>query len=294
MDYFGAIKQSWELAISQHVGSPAVVQRVGIVGGGSINEARKLHTSQGSFFVKLNSNESFPGMFEAEYKGLLFLAEMSDFAVPHPIATGVDNGSQWIVMEHIEGSQPANDFWECFGRKLASMHKRTGDYFGLEYNNYLGSLSQNNTAASTWVDFFITRRLEPQVALGAEKGVLQKEHIRYFNQLYGKLQGYFPIEPPAALHGDLWSGNFLSGPGGVVHLFDPSVYFGHREMDIAMTRMFGQFKGAFYSAYHEAYPLESGWEERIAIANLYPLLAHANLFGGSYIAQVTSALRRHA
>ncbi len=264
-----------------------------IVGGGSINDARRLETSEGSYFAKINSAEDYPGMFEAESSGLKFLKEHCTFRIPIPIATGVTEDIQWILMENINSINRKPDFWEEFGRKLADMHKNSADYFGLDENNYLGSLIQRNDRRDKWEDFFSEMRIRPQLEMAKENGLASSEFLRLFEKMLSRVERYFPKEPPAALHGDLWTGNFMTDSHGEAVIFDPAVYYGHREMDLGMSKLFGGFDKRFYDAYHEVYPLESGWEERIHVANLYPLLAHVNLFGGSYTGQVIQILRKH-
>lgn len=289
-----SINQAWEDALSQHFDKKISLDRVSVVGGGSINEARTLHTSEGKFFVKINDAHSFPDMLKLEAKGLRFLAEHSDFAIPKPLACGESEGKQWIVMEHIEGVSRKEDFWRLFATRMADMHRNSADHFGLETDNYLGSLRQCNTRTDSWPDFFAAQRIEPQLKEAKDRGKLSDEMKRRFETLLSHVEDFFPDEPPAAIHGDLWSGNFMTNTSGEATIVDPAVYFGHREMDLGMSRMFGGFEDAFYDAYHEAYPLEPGWEARIEVANLYPLLAHVNLFGGSYVAQVTAILRKYA
>ncbi|MFZ1687503.1 MAG: fructosamine kinase family protein, partial [Flavobacteriales bacterium] len=184
---------------------------------------------------------------------------------------------------------------------LARLHGHTNSTFGLDpastagrRDNYIGSLKQVNTGQVTWGEFFIHCRLEPQVKMAIDHQRIGMGDVLRFERLYGKLPSLFPIEPPALLHGDLWSGNFLCDAHHQPVLIDPAVYYGHREMDIAMTKLFGGFEPAFYSAYSDAWAMEIGWEERADLCNLYPLLVHVNLFGGSYAGQVAAILLRFA
>ncbi|MEM9024402.1 MAG: fructosamine kinase family protein, partial [Bacteroidota bacterium] len=164
----------------------------------------------------------------------------------------------------------------------------------LERNNYIGSLPQTNTPRPDWTSFFIEQRLEAQCRMARDAGAIGPELLRAFDRAFHRLDGFFPEEPAALLHGDLWMGNFLCTSDGKPMLIDPAVYGGHREMDLAMTRLFGGFAPAFYQSYADTYPLENGWEERVPIANLYPLMVHVNLFGGHYVQQVAQCLRRFA
>jgi len=283
----------WRKAVEKELGKPVELLRVGPVGGGSISDARQVVTSEGAYFVKFNDAEKYPGMFEAEAHGLKFLAAHSAFAIPKPIATGEAGGIQWIMMEMIVGAKRKEDYWETFGRRLAEMHKDYGERFGFDHDNYLGSLPQYNEWRDSWETFFVEKRLQPQLEMAVEREVASKEMIRLFNKLYSRVDRYFPTEPPSPVHGDLWTGNFTTGHDGEAVIFDPACHYGHREMDIAMSRLFGGFDKRFYDAYNEVYPLEKGWEDRVFVANLYPLMAHANLFGGGYTLQVMQYLRKY-
>ena len=166
------------------------------------------------------------------------------------------------------------------------MHKQTDEKFGLDFDNYIGTLPQNNTQDKNWVDFFIRNRLLAQLDVGNYSLSVRQD----FEKLFKKLPDLFPNEKPAILHGDLWSGNFLVKDRETPVLIDPAIYFGNREMDIAMCKLFGGFHADFYASYNEEFPLESDWEERINLCNLYPLLVHVNLFGGGYLNQVKNIL----
>ncbi len=183
-------------------------------------------------------------------------------------------------------------FWEDFGTRLANMHRHTSDVFGLDHPNYIGSLPQSNKTQKSWIDFFVEERLEAQLRLARDAGRVERELGRWFQALYTHLPDLFPEEPPALLHGDLWSGNFMVGTDGRAAIVDPAVYYGHRYMDLGMSKLFGGFAPAFYRAYEDAYPLEKGWREGIEIANLYPLMVHVNLFGGGYLSSVKTILRK--
>ncbi|MFZ1692867.1 MAG: fructosamine kinase family protein, partial [Flavobacteriales bacterium] len=159
-------------------------------------------------------------------------------------------------------------------------------------DNYIGSLKQVNTPAADWPSFFIHQRLEPQLRMARDAKRVEAGMAFRFERLFAKLDQLITVEPPALLHGDLWSGNFICDANAQPVLIDPAVYYGHREMDIAMTKLFGGFDSGFYAAYNDAWPMERGWEERMDLCNLYPLLVHVNLFGGGYAAQVEAALRR--
>ncbi|MEJ2596144.1 MAG: fructosamine kinase family protein, partial [bacterium] len=184
------------------------------------------------------------------------------------------------------------DFWEEFARLLAELHKNTQPYFGLDHDNYIGSLVQSNFRHDAWTDFYREQRLEPQLRLAREAGHFNRNVTRAFDRFYHRIERIFPAEPPALLHGDLWSGNFMVNENGSAVIIDPAIYYGHREMDLGMSMLFGGFDRRFYSAYDQHFPLEPGWQERMDYCNLYPLLVHVNLFGGGYVQQVEQIIRR--
>lgn len=281
-----------ELELLRILGHRVHVRGERPLGGGSINDSHRLDTDAGAFFIKVNTADRFPSMFEAEADGLGRLRSTGTLRVPEMIAYGEEEGAAYLLLEWMEAAPRSPSFWSDFGAGLARMHLCTNDRFGLDRDNFIGSLEQVNTPHATWDAFFIHCRLEPMVRMARDARRIGMGEVLRFERLYGRLFSLFPAEPPALLHGDLWSGNFIVGPGGEPAVIDPAVYYGHREMDIAMTRLFGGFEAGFYAAYNAVRPMESGWEERMDLCNLYPLLVHVNLFGGGYAAQVNAILRR--
>lgn len=265
--------------------------KVTSVGGGSINDACRVSAGDQSVFVKLNDADAFPGMFEAEARGLELLRNHSRFEIPRALKTGAENNTAYLVMDWVTAGSPNPDFWENFAQNLADMHSRSADQFGLDHGNYIGSLPQQNEVRDSWPEFYIEMRLEPQLRMARDSGQVDQALSRDFEKLFVRMENLFPEEPSALLHGDLWSGNFMCANNGEATVFDPAVYYGHREMDLAMSKLFGGFNREFYDHYHTNFPLENGWEERIPLGQLYPLLVHVNLFGGGYVAQVKSCLR---
>ncbi len=263
------------------------------VGGGSINDCYRISssTSRISFFAKLNSATEFPGMFEAEAKGLEMIRTHSFFKIPEVITVGEVDNTAFLIIEWLESGLRGKDFWQQLADNLTKMHRQSADLFGLDHDNYIGSLTQENTQFSSWAEFYITMRLEPQLKLAADKGLADIALIRSFDRLFGRLHNFFPKEKPSLLHGDLWSGNFMCNSFGEATIFDPAVYYGHREMDLAMTKLFGGFDREFYEYYQRSFPMEHNWEERIPLGQLYPLLVHVNLFGAGYLSQLKSCLR---
>jgi protein-ribulosamine 3-kinase len=263
------------------------------VSGGCINATFKLVTKAQPLFVKFNNATKFPGMLQSEEMGLRLMAETGTVNIPRIIEYGIVEELDYLILEFIEPGEAGGKVMEELGRNVAAMHQCSNPQFGLPFNNYLGSLPQSNTPNNNWAEFFITARLQPMVKLAMDGGYLHETDVADFEKLYSKLPQLFPDEKPALLHGDLWSGNYLTDANGKPYLMDPAVYYGHREMDIAMTLLFEYFAPEFYEAYNEAYPLQPNWRERVALCNLYPLLAHVNLFGRGYAAQVKACLRKY-
>jgi protein-ribulosamine 3-kinase len=267
-----------------------VVKSFTSVSGGCINHGGKLVTSDGEFFLKWNDAGRFPGMFEAEAKGLALLARHCGLRIPRAVCVGLTGNHQFILMEYMESKSTASRYWEELGRGLAQLHGVTATHFGLDHDNYIGSLLQRNKQELDWTEFFVQQRLEPQLQmLHAAPALRQK-----FDKLSSRLDSIFPDEKPSLIHGDLWSGNLIRDKDGLPCLIDPAVYYGHREMELAFTRLFGGFDRRFYDTYKEVFALEPGYEDRSDLCNLYPLLVHANLFGGHYMAQIEDILRRWA
>jgi len=281
-----------QTVLAECIGKGVQVLSLLPVGGGSINEAVKAETSKGSFFVKWNHSGKYPGMFEAESKGLRLLAEAGELQIPEIISCATREETAFLVLEFIAPEKPAVNFWDDFGRSLARLHKHTFEKFGLDHGNYIGSLPQSNVQHKTWTEFFIRERLEPQIRLAKNNNRIGRSVVQQFDNLFKHLPEIFPAERPSLLHGDLWNGNYLVNSKGKSVLIDPAVYFGHREMDLAMTRLFGGFDMEFYHSYNAEFPLEKDWKSRTDICNLYPLMVHVNLFGGGYLAQVEEIIKQ--
>lgn len=260
--------------------------------GGCINHGGLLNTSKGSFFLKWNDCKQFPGMFEAEAKGLKLLKNPSVIHVPEVVSVDSFDRFQFLLLEFIEEKRKSDLYWENLGHQLAALHKITSSKFGLDHNNYIGSLQQFNKQHTQWISFFIEQRLDIQLKLAIDSGKIKSDTIHQFQLLSKKLPSLLPEAQPSLLHGDLWSGNLITNEMGEPCLIDPAVFYGHREAEIAFTQLFGGFSKEFYHAYNNAFPLEPGFQERCDIYNLYPLLVHVNLFGGGYLSQVVSVLRR--
>jgi fructosamine-3-kinase len=273
------------------------VSRVEPVGGGCIHSAARIRFASGTIrFVKWN-REAPRDMFSAEAAGLRALAAAGCVRVPGDAEAGERGGIRYLVMEAVdEGPRPPR-FFESFGRRLAALHRRSrSDRHGFDGDNYLGATPQPNGWMHDGVEFVRVRRLGHQLALAHERGRSDSTLDRLGDRLLARLEEWLGgfQEPPSLLHGDLWAGNFLCDREGEAVLVDPAVYYGHREADLAMTRLFGGFDASFYRAYEEAWPLPAGHPDRLPLYQLYHLLNHLNLFGGGYRGQCLAILRRYA
>jgi fructosamine-3-kinase len=277
------------VALAEDLGAKVVDARP--IGGGDINLAFAVKLADGRrLFVKTNAREP-EGMFTTEARGLAWLADAKALRVPDVVAVG----SGFLALELIEGGRPARDFDERLGRGLAALHRAGAPRFGLDHDNFVGRLPQRNTAVEggRWADFYRERRLEAQLRLAADAGLASSRMRAGFARLFAGFDALVgPPEPPARLHGDLWGGNHLVDEAGAPVLCDPAVYGGHREIDLAMMRLFGGFAPRVFAAYDEAHPLAEGHAARVALYQLYPLMVHVNLFGGSYVGQVEASLDR--
>ena len=256
------------------------------VSGGCINACYLLDTGTARIFVKLNAPR-FADAFAAEADGLAAL-RAAGMRAPEPIAHGTAAGHAYLALEALELGADGN--FGALGRALASLHRSTGERFGWTRDNYIGASAQRNAQSADWIEFWREQRLAPQLRLAAANGhgEISKPVERLCDELPRLLGGHSPCA--SLLHGDLWRGNagFLAGGAPVV--FDPAVYRGDREADLAMSELFGGFPRAFYAAYEEAWPLEPGYQARKHLYNLYHLLNHLNLFGGGYLGQVRATL----
>ena len=289
MAFSKAFRLSIEKALQAVFGNQLTYQSFEpLSGGGCINNAGFLRTNAGAFFVKFNQH-AYPGMFEAEAKGLALLAEADALHVPEVYASGSsDDGQDFLILEWIGTGKPVSDFWEHLGHGLAMIHGQQQNQYGLDFDNYIGSLPQYNHWTDSWSTFFCNSRLEPQVQLGLSTGTLPLKLAERIRGLFSRIPEWLPAAPPSLLHGDLWSGNLLVDETGKPAIIDPAVYYGHHEMELAFTSLFGGFNQRFYEAYQTVMPVEPGLEERKDLYNLYPLLVHVNLFGGGFVRQVES------
>jgi len=253
--------------------------------GGSINEAMRLDGSSGSYFVKLN-RPALADIFAAESEGLAELRSCGAVRVPRDICWGQDGSHSWLVLEFIEAGHQHSWSSGRLGEQLASMHRHTAESFGWHRDNFIGRTPQANRLSTDWVEFYAEQRLAIQLDLARERGApgrLVDCGLRLIDDLTSFFHPYTPR--PSLLHGDLWGGNWDCDAQGKPVIFDPAVYYGDREADLAMTELFGGFDAAFYQAYRGAWPLDPGYKQRKTLYNLYHVLNHFNLFGGGYAGQ---------
>lgn len=262
------------------------------VGGGGINQALEVHAGGRRYFLKLNRIAAAE-MFAAELDGLATLATCSAFRVPRALASGTTATEAFLLLEHLE-LRPLADAEDGrrFAEALAQLHRDIGERFGWTRDNFIGANPQTNTAHDAWARFFIDCRLRPQLQMARAKGyggVLGREADHLLERVPALFLDYCPR--PSLLHGDLWNGNAAMDAEGRPAIFDPAVYRGDRETDLAMSELFGGFPGAFYAAYRSIWPLADGYEQRKTLYNLYHVLNHLNLFGRTYLGQAERMLR---
>jgi len=276
--------------IGAATGISAQLQQQGSVGGGCINQAQRIRYGDTDYFVKLNT-AGMLDMFAAEAAGLDALRRCKALKIPAPVCYGNDAQSAWLVLEYLPLGGRAND--RALGEGLAAMHRITQDMFGWERDNTIGSTPQINTPGDSWVEFWREQRLRFQLELAARHGHggrLQSRGEQLLGCFHLLFEGYTPVA--SLLHGDLWSGNHAWTRSGEPAIFDPAVYYGDREADMAMTELFGGYGGGFYTAYEHAWPLDPGYRTRKTLYNLYHILNHLNLFGGGYLGQAQGMIDR--
>lgn len=278
--------------ISLATGMSFVAEKISSVGGGCINETYRIEGSGQRFFVKLNNADGL-GMFAAEAAGLQEIHGSRTLRVPVPVCWGENRLKAWLVLEYLAMGGISNGNAAALGSGLAAMHRLSSEKFGWERDNTIGVTPQINEFSSDWVPFWRKFRLGYQLKLAQVNGHTGKLQTQG-EQLMAQLESFFPGPKPVAslLHGDLWSGNYSFDNAGQPVLFDPAVYYGDRETDIAMTELFGGFSAVFYAAYREAYPLDPGYATRRTLYNLYHILNHLNLFGGGYLHQAEQMTSR--
>lgn len=269
--------------IARATGQEFAIAKIDSVSGGCINQGYKISSDRRKYFVKLN-DASQVEMFIAEAIGLKQMYATGSIAVPQPICYGTVESSSYIVLGWLDLGRGSAKSYREMGRQLAAMHRKgTAESFGWERNNTIGSTPQINIQNDNWADFFAEQRIGYQLKLAKRRGASFPDTKRVVEAVRNRL---VDRKPEASLvHGDLWSGNAAIASDGSPVILDPATYYGDRETDIAMTELFGGFPNAFYDGYNEAWQLDSGYQQRKSIYNLYHVLNHFNLFGGAYANQ---------
>ena len=265
-------------------------KQISVLNGGDINQVFKVELNDQNLVIKLNKSKDLPQLFEKEKKGLELLSQ-SNFIIPKPHLYGTYKSYDFLIIDYIETGRNLN--WGDFGEKLAQLHQIEGKHFGLDHDNYIGSLMQVNEQCNEWSDFYTNHRLLALTAKARDQGVFERKHCLFVEKLCQKLNELIPACDPSLIHGDLWSGNLLADKSGQPVLIDPAVYYGHPEMDWAMLSLFGNYPKKAMRSYQNIKPLEKGLGERIDIHQLYPLLVHLILFGRGYLSGILSTLKKY-
>jgi fructosamine-3-kinase len=269
--------------IAAATGRQAELSGQSFAGGGCINQAARVNYGDTSYFVKLNTAGK-ADMFAAEALGLQELRSSQTLKIPEPVCQGDDGESAWLVLEDLELGGRGD--LAALGAGLAALHRVTRQQFGWDTDNTIGSTLQVNTCHHDWVAFWREHRLQFQLELAAQNGHggrLQSQGERLLDLFPALFTDYTP--EASLLHGDLWSGNYAFTSSGEATIFDPAVYYGDREADLAMTELFGGFGSDFYAAYRADYPVDPGYGVRKTLYNLYHILNHLNIFGDAYRSQ---------
>lgn len=261
--------------------------------GGDINDAFRLESFNKKYFLKLNTANNFPDLFKKEARALDTIRKTETFYTPNVLNVGeTDNNFQYLILEWIETAEPTLVNWENLGRNLAKFHQNTNDKFGWNEDNYISIVVQPNNFTTSWSDFYTNNRIIPMIKLLQNKQLITTKEVKAATRLCQQLDNIFPVEKPTLIHGDFWNGNILATKDGEFAVVDPAIYYGHREMDLAIAKLFGGFDDTFFDAYQEISPLENNHEERLPIAQLFPLLIHAYLFEGYYVKDVQTILKK--
>lgn len=277
-------------AINQNNDSKFELINYKSIGGGCINQAYQLIGKDQSYFVKLN-NTSKIEMFSAEAFALEEIYQTNTIIVPKPICYGVSSNNSYLVLEYLNLGRGDNQSWRLLGQKLALLHQiKIKKPFGWHRNNTIGSTPQINDYDDNWADFFAEKRIGYQLTLANRRGGNFVNSQQIIDKVRYILTNHNPS--PSLVHGDLWSGNAGFKDNGEGIIFDPACYYGDREVDIAMTELFGGFPSIFYEGYNQQWALDKGYNQRKTIYNLYHILNHFNLFGGSYESQAKTIIMK--
>jgi fructosamine-3-kinase len=282
-----ALQSELDRLISEAKDAPFVTKSTRRAGGGCIHQSYLLMGDSDCYFVKINE-ASKADVFAAEADSLRAIHEAGVIACPAPIAEAHIAGHSALVMEALIFGSSGADGWSQMGRQLAALHRVRGEQFGWHRDNYIGESPQSNSRTANWADFFCEQRLLPQLQMAADRGLRFRSAEALLDAARRLLEPHRP--EPALCHGDLWSGNASFLSDGTPVIYDPASYYGDRETDLAFSEFFGGFPPTFYSAYQSVWPLPGGYEQRKTLYNLYHVINHANLFGGSYASQAQTMI----
>jgi fructosamine-3-kinase len=271
----------------------AAVVATAPVAGGDVSTATRLRLSDGTTALMKTLPHAPDDFFPDEAAGLRWLAEATEAGGAHvPEVLGVDR--ECLIVRWVEPGKNSVDGAASLGRELAATHAAGAPSFGLDRDGFVGRLPMPNRPTDTWAEFYAVRRVLPYLKLARDRGAATPDQAATIEAVVPRLTGLVPEEPPARLHGDLWNGNVLWGLDGHTWLIDPAAYGGHREVDLAMLALFGlPHLPRLLDAYLEAAPLADGWEDRVALHQIFPLLVHACHFGGGYAARAADAAAQY-
>ncbi len=260
------------------------------VAGGDISTATRMRLSDGTTALMKTYHQAPEGFFDAEVRGLRWIEEAGGVAVPEVLA----HDHECLILRWVEPGKTTVDAAVSFGQALAVTHNAGAPSYGLEHDGFIGKLPLPNRTAPTWAEFFATRRVLPYLKVARDRGAATDEDAATIESVISRLADLLPEEPPSRLHGDLWNGNVLWSLDGIPRVIDPAAYGGHREADLAMLSLFGlPHLPRVLDAYAEVSPLADGWEDRLALHQLFPLLVHACMFGGGYAARAATGAARY-
>lgn len=278
--------------ILEKISDKSDIKEIRRVFGGDINLSFFTRTNEEAYFIKLQPGKG-KDFFHPEVVGLKTLQATNTVHVPNVFGYGEINNISYLVLKWIDGRKQSHTEI-LLGESLANLHHTFGNAHGFQEDNWIGKLPQRNGIHSSWLEFFRNERLDVQFSLASKLGRLPESLNKDAIKLLDRLDRWIPEEvPPSLLHGDLWSGNWIPGPEGIPYFIDPAVYYGHREVDIAFSELFGGFSNQFYEAYHYGYPIDPEYKERKPLYQLYYLLVHLNLFGRSYLSSVDQVVKRY-
>jgi len=255
--------------------------------GGDINQSYQIDTIQNVYFCKANNSDIGEDLVQKEIDSL---HSISRYCTTPDI---ISSAPSVLILSWIKSGNKTRFFWEKLGTELATLHKVSSNQFGFESHNYIGTLLQTNVQSDSWDNFYMENRLLPQFKLAVDKAFLHGSEIPIPEKISQRIKDVCPSEIASLIHGDLWSGNIIGDTNSNSYFIDPCASWAHREMDIAMSSLFGKFDDRFYEVYNEAHPLEKGWKNRLDIYHLYYLLAHLNMFGIGYKNDVLKIVKRY-